>query len=186
MFSSLISWTVSFVAWPVNERQNKKNLKNYVVPLQKQTTLSFWVTFSEKEIKEKLLMKLSQFHCWRRKTNQCLFSTWLAFLCSSRQILNEVAQIENMRIVYHCFTPQFWNLSHVKNKSVIFRHLVNMWFIHLSPRCPITLIQFHGRCCKGLNVYDRKEAVPSATFASLLLRKATKTMKTSSFQYICR
>ena len=24
------------------------------------------------------------------------------------------AQIENMRIVYNCFTPQFWNLGHVK------------------------------------------------------------------------
>ena len=28
-----------------------------------------------------------------------------------------VAQIENMRIVYHCFTSQFWNLAHVKKKA---------------------------------------------------------------------
>ena len=34
-----------------------------------------------------------------------------------------------MRIVYDCFSPQF-NLAHVKNKPVIFRHPVDMWFIH--------------------------------------------------------
>ena len=44
------------------------------------------------------------------------------------------AQIECMRLVYHCFTPQFWNLVHVKKKPVIFRHLVDTWFIHLGLR----------------------------------------------------
>ena len=36
-----------------------------------------------------------------------------------------------MRIVYHCFTLQFWNLAHVKNRPVIYRHLVDTWFIHV-------------------------------------------------------
>ena len=35
---------------------------------------------------------------------------------------------------YHCFTLQFWNLARVKYKHVIFRHLVDMWFIHLGLR----------------------------------------------------
>ena len=47
-----------------------------------------------------------------------------------------VAQIENLPIVYHCFTPQYSNLAHVENKPAIFRQLVDIWFVHtgLRPR----------------------------------------------------
>ena len=36
-----------------------------------------------------------------------------------------IAQIENMRIDYHCFTQQLWNLAHEKNIPVTFTHLAH-------------------------------------------------------------
>ena len=53
-----------------------------------------------------------------------------------------VAQIENMRIVYHCLTSQFWNLAHVKNKPVIFRYIVDMIHLH-SPRAAPSVNESH-------------------------------------------
>ena len=41
-----------------------------------------------------------------------------------------------MRIVNHCFKPQFWNIAHAKNKPITFRPLVDTWFIHLCRAAP--------------------------------------------------
>ena len=38
-------------------------------------------------------------------------------------------------IVYHCFTPQFWNLAHVKNRLVDCETLRPRWIKHISSRC---------------------------------------------------
>ena len=59
-------------------------------------------------------------------------------------ILNTIKKL--LRASYHCFTAQFWDLVHLKNKPVILRHLVDMWFIHLG-LCPrwISHISPRGR-----------------------------------------
>lgn len=48
-------------------------------------------------------------------------------------ILNTIKKLLNT--CYHCFTAQFWDLVHLKNKPVILRHLVDKWFTHLG-LCP--------------------------------------------------